>query len=49
MYFVLRSMLMIICYVKTFAKVGYQKGFDKKQLIKRVLIPKLRTNNQNTN
>ena len=30
---------MIICFVKTFAKVGYQKGFGKKQFIKRFFKP----------
>ena len=40
---------MIICFIKTFAKVGYQKGFDKKQFIKRVQTPKIKINNQNTN
>jgi hypothetical protein len=36
-YFELCSILLFICFVKTFAKVGYRKGFDKKQFIKKVL------------
>jgi len=42
-------MFKIIYFVITFAKVGYQKGFDKKQFIKRVLNDKIRINSQNTN
>jgi hypothetical protein len=37
---VLYSMLLFIYYVKTFAKVAQQKGFDKKQFIKKVLEKK---------
>ncbi len=39
----------IYLFLKTSAKVGYQKGFDKKQFIKRLLISKIKINNQNTN
>ena len=46
-YYVLRSMLKMICFIKTFAKVEYQKGFDKKQFIKFIKM-KMKTNSQNT-
>ena len=36
-----------VIFIKTFAKVGYQKGFDKKQLIKKVFIKKRLISNQN--
>ena len=36
-----------VIFIKTFAKVGYQKGFDKKQLIKKVSIKNEPINNQN--
>jgi hypothetical protein len=48
-YFVLRSMLVVICFVKTFAKVVYQKGFDKKQFIKKLFRNIIKASNQNTN
>ena len=47
MYNVLPSILEVVCFKKTFAKVGYQKGFDKKQLIKKVSIKNEPINNQN--
>lgn len=36
-------------FCKAFAKVDYQIRFDKKQFIKREIIPKFDINNQNTN
>lgn len=40
MYYVLRSILEVVCFKKTFAKVGYQKGFGKKLFIKNLLSNK---------
>jgi hypothetical protein len=41
--------MLLFNFVKTFAKVGYQKGFGKKQFIKKIFITKPKINSQNTN
>jgi hypothetical protein len=38
-----------VIFIKTFAKVGYQKGIDKKQLIKNNSRKNKPPNNQNKN
>jgi hypothetical protein len=47
--FVMRSMLLFILFLKTYAKVGYQKGFDKKQFTKNYKNKWMPFNTQNTN